>query len=156
MWTITILFITGIAFIFIEIFMPGGIFGLSGVLAIFGSIFLCFRNYPSIAFYVLFLELVFAGIAIVLALKFLPKTKFGKYVILSKREGKNEGFSSHDRLKDMVEGKQGVALTLLRPAGKANINGEKVDVVTEGGYVRKNEKVKVVLVSGNRVVVRKI
>ena len=103
----------------------------------------------------LILELVFAGIAIVLALKFLPKTKFGKYVILSKREGKNEGFSSHDRLKDM-EGKQGVALTLLRPAGKAKINGEKVDVVTEGGYVRRNEKVKVVLVSGNRVVVRKI
>ena len=79
----------------------------------------------------------------------MPKTKFGKYVILSKREGKNEGFSSHDRLK-------GVALTLLRPAGKAKINGEKVDVVTEGGYVRKNEKAKVVLVSGKKIVVRKI
>ncbi|MCK5595120.1 hypothetical protein KAI19_02960 [bacterium] len=154
MCTIVILFITGIAFIFIEIFVPGGIFGLSGALAIFGSIFLCFRDYPSAAFYVLFLELVFAGIAIVLALKFLPKTKFGKYVILSKKEDKNEGFVSHDSLRD-IEGKQGVALTLLRPAGKVNINGKKFDVVTEGGYVQKNEKVKVVTVSGKKIVVRK-
>ena len=155
MWTIIILFITGIAFIFIEIFMPGGIFGLSGVLAIFGSIFLCFRNYPSIAFYVLFLELVFAGIAIVLALKFLPKTKFGKYVILSKKESKKEGFVSHDSLEN-IKDKEGIALTLLRPAGKAKINGKKFDVVTEGDYVKKNGKVKVVMISGKKIVVRKI
>lgn len=155
MWTIVILFITGIAFIFIEIFVPGGIFGLGGFLAIFGSIFLCFRNYPSIAFYALILELVFAGIAILLALKFLPKTKFGEYVILSKKESKNEGFVSHDRLEDM-EGKQGIALTLLRPAGKAEINGKKFDVITEGGYVQKNEKVKVVMIKGKEIVVRKI
>ncbi len=155
MWTIILLFITGITFIFIEIFVPGGIFGLCGSLAILGSIFLCFRYYPSIAFYVLLLELVFAGIAIILALKFLPKTKFGKYVILSKKESKNEGFVSHDNLEDM-KGKQGIALTLLRPAGKAEINGKKFDVVTEGGYVQKNGKVKVVMIKGKEVVVRKI
>ena len=155
MWTIIVLFITGIAFIFIEIFAPGGIFGISGCLAIFGSIFLCFRNYPSVAFYVMILELVFASIAIVLALKFLPKTKFGKYVILSKKESEDEGFISHDSLDD-VKDKEGVALTLLRPAGKAEINGKKFDVVTEGGYVQKNEKVKVVMISGKKIVVRKI
>jgi len=149
------LFIAGITFIFIEIFVPGGIFGISGCLAIFGSIFLCFRNYPSLGFYALIFELVFAGMAIILALKFLPKTKFGKYVILSKKEGKNEGFVSHDRLRDM-EGKHGIALTLLRPAGKAEINGKKFDVVTEGGYVQKNEKVKVVMIKGKEIVVRKI
>ena len=155
MWTIIALFITGIVFIFIEIFVPGGIFGLSGALAIFGSIFLCFRDYPSIAFYVLLLELVFAGIAILFALKFLPKTKFGKYVILSRKEGKNEGFVSHDSLED-IKDKEGIALTLLRPAGKVKINGRKFDVVTEGGYVQKNEKVKVIMISGNKIVVRKI
>ena len=155
MWTIIVLFITGIAFIFIEIFVPGGIFGLGGALAIFGSLFLCFRDYPSIAFYALLLELVFAGIAIVLALKFLPKTKFGKYVILSKKEDENEGFVSYDSLDD-IKDKEGIALTLLRPAGKAKINGKKFDVVTEGGYVQKNEKVKVVMVSGKKIVVRKI
>ena len=155
MWTIIVLFVTGIVFIFVEIFVPGGIFGLSGALAIFGSIFFCFKNYPSAALYVLFLELVFAGIAIVLALKFLPKTKFGKYVILSRKESKKEGFVSHDSLDD-IKDKEGIALTLLRPAGKARINGEKFDVVTEGDYIRKNEKVKVVMVSGKKIVVRKI
>ncbi|MCK4400837.1 hypothetical protein KAW08_00870 [bacterium] len=155
MWTIILLFIAGITFIFIEIFVPGGIFGLCGCLAICGSIFLCFKNYPSIAFYVLILELVFAGIAILLALKFLPKTKFGKYVILSKKESENEGFVSHDSLDD-IKDKEGIALTLLRPAGKAKINEKKFDVVTEGGYIQKNEKVKVVMISGKKIVVRKI
>ena len=155
MWTIILLFVAGITFIFIEIFVPGGIFGLGGCLAIFGSIFLCFKNYPSLGFYALLLELVSAGIAIILALKFLPKTKFGKYVILSRKEGKNEGFVSHDSLED-IKDKEGVALTLLRPAGKANINGKKFDVVTEGGYIQKDEKVKVVTVSGKKIVVRKI
>ncbi|MBU0478605.1 hypothetical protein KKC91_08570 [bacterium] len=155
MWTIILLFIAGITFIFIEIFVPGGIFGLGGCLAICGSIFLCFKNYPSLGFYALILELVFAGIAIILALKFLPKTKFGQYVILSKKESKNEGFVSHDNLED-IKDKEGIALTLLRPAGKAEINGKKFDVVTEGGYVQKNEKVKVVMVSGKKIVVRKI
>ena len=155
MWSIILLFVAGIVFIFIEIFVPGGIFGLGGCLAICGSIFLCFRDYPSMAFYALLLELVSAGIAIILALKFLPKTKFGKYVILSGKESKKEGFVSYDRLKD-IEGKQGVALTLLRPAGKAEINGRKFDVVTEGDYVKKNEKVKVVMISGKKIVVRKI
>ena len=155
MWTIIALFITGIVFIFIEIFVPGGIFGLSGALAIFGSIFLCFKNYPSLGFYALVLELVFAGIAIILALKFLPKTKFGKYVILSKKESKKEGFVSHDSLEN-IKDKEGIALTLLRPAGKAKINGKKFDVVTEGDYVKKDGKVKVVMISGNKIVVRKI
>jgi membrane-bound serine protease (ClpP class) len=44
----------------------------------------------------------------------------------------------------------------LRPAGKAKINGKKFDVVTEGGYVQKNEKVKVIMIEGKKIVVRKI
>ena len=154
MWTIILLFVTGIAFIFIEIFVPGMIIGLTGCLAILGSIFLCSRNYPSMTFYVILLELIFAGIAIILARKLLPKTKFGNNIILSKRESKNKGFIARDKLKNM-EGKEGIAWTLLRPAGKVKIDGEKFDVVTDGDYIQKNEKVKVVKING-KIVVRKI
>jgi membrane-bound ClpP family serine protease len=49
--------------------------------------------------------------------------------------------------------KRGTALTVLRPAGTAMIEGERLDVVTEGGYIERGEAVKVVAVEGVRIVV---
>ncbi len=50
-------------------------------------------------------------------------------------------------------GMTGTALTLLRPAGKATIDGELYDVVTEGEYIPKDTPIKVIKVKGNRIVV---
>jgi membrane-bound serine protease (ClpP class) len=50
-------------------------------------------------------------------------------------------------------GRVGVALTALRPAGRAEFGETLLDVVTEGGFVPKGERVKVLEVRGNRVVV---
>jgi membrane-bound serine protease (ClpP class) len=53
-------------------------------------------------------------------------------------------------------GDAGTALTKLRPAGKALINGHRLDVITEGQMLDEGCPVEVVEVSGNRVVVRAI
>jgi membrane-bound serine protease (ClpP class) len=50
----------------------------------------------------------------------------------------------------------GVALTQLRPSGTAKINGQRVDVVTEGALIERGTAVKVVVVEGARIVVREI
>jgi membrane-bound serine protease (ClpP class) len=44
----------------------------------------------------------------------------------------------------------------LRPSGTANINGQRVDVVTEGGLIERGTAVKVVAVEGSRIVVRAV
>ena len=51
-------------------------------------------------------------------------------------------------------GKSGAAVTDLRPAGKATIEGRRVDVLTEGAYVARGTRVTVVRVEGNRIFVR--
>jgi len=51
-------------------------------------------------------------------------------------------------------GDVGTALTKLRPAGKAMINGRRVDVVTQGQMLDEGCSIEVVEVSSNRVVVR--
>jgi len=51
-------------------------------------------------------------------------------------------------------GLRGVAHTDLRPSGVARINGHRVDVVTQGDFVRVGTPIEVSLVEGNRVVVR--
>jgi membrane-bound serine protease (ClpP class) len=51
-------------------------------------------------------------------------------------------------------GQQGTATTNLMPAGKADFDGELVDVIAEGMPIDRGEPVVVVKTRGNRVVVR--
>jgi membrane-bound serine protease (ClpP class) len=51
-------------------------------------------------------------------------------------------------------GKVGTAMTVLRPAGKAEIDGRYVDVVSDGPFLNEGTTIEVVRVSGNRIVVR--
>jgi membrane-bound serine protease (ClpP class) len=53
-------------------------------------------------------------------------------------------------------GKAGVTYTPLHPAGVAIIEGRKVDVVTPGHFIEQNVPIRVVDISGNRVVVREV
>jgi membrane-bound serine protease (ClpP class) len=52
-------------------------------------------------------------------------------------------------------GRSGVALTILRPAGKARIDDRMIDVVSDGPFIEQGAAVVVLEVLGNRVVVRK-
>lgn len=61
------------------------------------------------------------------------------------------GTGEHDGLL----GKEGVALTPLRPAGTGQIDGRRVNVAADGEYIEKDSPITVVEVEGNRVVVRK-
>jgi membrane-bound ClpP family serine protease len=55
----------------------------------------------------------------------------------------------------LVEGRDGVAVTMLRPAGSAMIDGKKYDVVTRGDFLDKGTPITVVAVDSNRIVVKK-
>jgi membrane-bound serine protease (ClpP class) len=64
--------------------------------------------------------------------------------------------AAHLARADTQPGAVGVALTDLRPAGVAEIAGRRVDVVTEGEYLRAGEAVEVLVDEGYRRVVRKL
>ena len=53
-------------------------------------------------------------------------------------------------------GDAGRTVTPLRPAGKAVINGRRVDVITRGQMLDEDRPVEVIEVSGNHVVVHEI
>ena len=53
-------------------------------------------------------------------------------------------------------GDWGVADSPLRPAGKARIGEDYVDVVTDGTFVDPGRQVRVIAMSGNRIVVREV
>jgi membrane-bound serine protease (ClpP class) len=77
-------------------------------------------------------------------------------MILEEKQEKILGFhASTDQLKNLI-GNTGIAYTPLRPAGIALIEDQKVDVMTEGGFIEKDHAIQVILVEGNRVVVKEI
>ena len=76
-------------------------------------------------------------------------------LVLDERQQNRDGYTSViDKSKFL--GAIGVCVTDLRPAGTITIEGEPVDVVTEGGFVKAGLSVKVINVDGSRVMVRQI
>jgi membrane-bound serine protease (ClpP class) len=60
------------------------------------------------------------------------------------------------RQTSLTLGQQGRALTPLRPSGTAEFEQQRVDVVTDGLYVAAGEPLRVVEISGARIVVEGI
>lgn len=76
-------------------------------------------------------------------------------LVLDERQQNRDGYTSViDKSKFL--GAIGVCMTDLRPAGTITIEGEPVDVVTEGSFVKAGDSVKVINVDGSRVLVRQI
>ena len=76
-------------------------------------------------------------------------------LVLDERQQNRDGYTSViDKSKFL--GAIGVCVTDLRPAGTIMIDGEPVDVVSEGGFVKQGNSVKVINVDGSRVMVRPI
>lgn len=76
-------------------------------------------------------------------------------LVLDERQQNRDGYTSViDKSKFL--GAIGVCVTDLRPAGTITVEGEPVDVVTEGSFVKQGDIVKVINVDGSRVLVRQI
>ncbi|MGA9287274.1 MAG: NfeD family protein, partial [Anaerobacillus sp.] len=78
---------------------------------------------------------------------------FFKKIILSDSTRSDHGYTSNDTRNELV-GLEGIAVTPLRPSGIADFGDERLDVVTEGGYISSGVEVKIVKTNGSRVVVR--
>ena len=160
-----LMFIIGVALILLEVFVIAGfgIAGVSGIILVFASLFFSligsdpFLDFEMVsnAIIQLSVSLVAAIILIIILAKFLPKTTIFNKFVLAVEEKKDAGFVSHSTSDELV-GKKGVAITTLRPAGTAKIDGNRVDVVSESEYIEKGQKIKVIAVEGIRVVVKEI
>jgi membrane-bound ClpP family serine protease len=75
--------------------------------------------------------------------------------------GKALSLTQHISKKDQDDstwksGMKGTALSALRPAGKAKLEGRLADVIADNGtWIEQNSAIEVIKVAGNRVYVRK-
>ncbi|OAK74719.1 membrane protein [Lederbergia galactosidilytica] len=149
-----ILFILGIILVVAEFFLPGGIAGLLGAVAIIGSIIMAGQNTVYMAVSVI-IALFLAAVAIIIMIKvFGKRMKFFKKLILTDSTNTESGYVSNVNRLDLI-GREGIALTDLRPSGTVVIDDERLDVVAEG-YIEAKTKVRIIKAEGSRIVVREV
>ena len=149
------IFIVGVIFIIIEILTPTvGLLAGIGVVAIFYSLILAMGGDIN-AIYMMVISLVIAIIIFAIIIKKLPSSKLWKKIILTNTSSTEQGYVSSVDYSQYLN-KEGIVLTELRPSGSVEIDGVPVDVVSEGKFISKGEKVRVVKIEGMRIIVRKV
>ena len=73
--------------------------------------------------------------------------KAGHHLAQGRKTGLQEGGALS------LVGKEGTALTTLRPSGMALIEDKRFNVVTDGEYIEKDSPIRIVKIEGTRIVV---
>lgn len=143
-------FIIGALFLLFEAIVPGiGILGLMGLIfLIIGIVLVSPTIIVAIISIIIMLSVVI--IVFVFFLKNLPGA-----LILKKRFVKDEGFLTSKDNSEYI-GKVMHSVTLLKPSGKVSYDGKLYDAITEGNFIDKNVKVKVINNKGSILVVKRV
>ncbi|RKD73036.1 membrane-bound serine protease (ClpP class) [Sinobaca qinghaiensis] len=150
-----ILFLVGLVLLLIELFVPGfGIFGFLGITAMVGGLILASFSTTYIVISILVAGALAVGLGVIMIVIFGKKGPMQKLVLKDTMK-KEEGYYSNRDRDDLLQ-KEAVALTPLHPSGSAVVDEERIDVVTEGGFIEKGAALRIIKVEGTRIIVRKI
>ncbi|QDU50845.1 NfeD family protein [Gimesia panareensis] len=166
--------------------IPGfGIFGVSGGLLVFASIILASQTFgdfntlrPGSDFSnmtntvgTMSASLVTVIVLALILNRFLPESRLMSSFILSP-PGDDQRSASHEIRLDpellgdqgslkrsgleLKVGMQGVTTSVLRPAGRVEIEGVWLDVISEGPFIQPGTQIEIAQIQGNEIVVREV
>ena len=152
-WEVILLFLLGMALLLVELVIPGfGLAGAPGLIALLASLFLSFRDVRSATYVVGGALLMTLAVAAV-GMRYVKRSRTFSQVVLKTRQWREEGYTAPSDLDRWV-GKQGRAVSPLRPGGVIEVEGQRLDASTEGEYLEPGTPVEVVRSEGLRIVVR--
>jgi len=154
-WEAAALFVVGMALLGAEAFVPGfGVFGIAGVAAMLGSVYL-FTGGGTDALKATAVALVVTVGGSILLLRLAARKGLLDRLALGVRLGREEGVLARVEPEELV-GQTGTAVTPFRPAGILEVDGRRIDAVSEGAFIPAGTPVRIVSVEGPRVLVRAI
>jgi membrane-bound serine protease (ClpP class) len=165
-----VLFLAGVLCLGVELLLiPGfGVVGVTGILLMMASIILASQTFilpesPSqwreftFSMLPLVIAMMSLGVFAVLVSKYLPHVPLlGRMVLQPDFAAADHGGAlPAGSFEDLLQS-EGVAMTMLRPAGLVRFGDQYIDVVSDGGYINEGERVQVIEVRGNRIVVKQV
>jgi membrane-bound serine protease (ClpP class) len=162
-WEELLLVGAGFVLLVLEIFItPGfGLIGALGLMALLGGLGLSLVGGGATWEVILraagrvVLSLLLAIAGALAMLRVLPRLPFGRRLVLETEMAADAGYASAPERDRRWLGQRGTAASPLRPAGLADLAGERVDVVSDGEFIDAGEPIEVIRVDGNRIVVRR-
>ena len=147
--TILLLISAGTILILFEIFLlPGLVVGLIGAGLCIWGIYEAFTTLgTNSGWIILIITIIVNGVLAFIAYKNLHKSRFAM---------KEQNLGRVNEFDDfgLVEGDEGMAITDLRPEGKALFNHQLISVWTfDGGFISSNQSIKIVRISDNKIFV---
>lgn len=156
------LMIASLILLVAEIFLPsGGILAALTVLSMVASIYFGYRQWyeTSPLYFGIFLAsaMLLFPTTLMGAFYVLPKTSFGKRVILTaQQESEVRGHAEEEEHLELLIGKQGTAVNTLMPGGMIEIDGIRYHASSRGLPVESGQPVQVLKRSGLRLIVKEI
>lgn len=148
---IIIVLLVGLALIALEIVaLPGFVSGICGGVFVIVGIWQTYANYGSLAGNITLISSIVIGVVM---LAILMKSGTWKHFSL-----KEESDSKVNQVDDSTikPGAKGKSISRLAPAGKAMIDGEIVEVHSEGDFIDEGRDIEVTEIEGYRITVKEI
>ncbi len=151
---ILILFLLGVLLLAGEVFVPGAVLGIFGGLCMAAGCVISFLQLGTdggIAATLLALALL--GLTLYVELVWLPKTRFGKKLIVQS----TVSATSQPPLAELhaVVGKTAEAVTPLVPSGYVLVEGRRYEAFSPSGHVGKGAQLRVAGLDNFRLIVTK-
>lgn len=162
-WEELLLVGAGLVLLALEVFViPGfGIAGIAGIVALAAGLTMSLIGEGATIVAIaaaagrVAIAVVGSIIAGLLLLRYLPQVPIGRRLMLDTELAAASGYASAPQRDEGWLGHLGRATTPLRPAGIAEFDGERVDVVSDGEMIEAGARIVVWRVDGNRIVVRR-
>ncbi len=152
---VVVLYVAGLVLILAEFIVPGMICGILGASFVLASGAIACHTYPDYALFIVLGEAIGVLIAIAIGMYMLSRTRAGKTLILQSSQQANAGWVAHETDRSLM-GATGEVYSALRPAGMIMIDGKRIDAVSDGAFIDKGTRVRVIEASGSRVVVEQV
>lgn len=156
-WFNTILFLAGVAFLIVEIYIPGfGLAGIVGALSVITGLYLHLDSYMATSLMVLLMVVSSIGTGALMM-------QMGRMLNISPRFILNRSIQSQSKsqyytnsLKELAIGQQGIARTALRPIGEASFNGKIYEVTSDEGLILQGSALEIIQLTSSKIIVKKV
>lgn len=153
-----VILLIGIILLVIEMFVPsGGVIAVLATICFFAAVVMAFLVNLQTGFIFLLVSGVIIPVSLAVMIKIWPFTPIGRRMF-GRLPTADEVLPDGDHYRELHElvGKRGVAKTKMLPSGSIRVDGKTYDAVSNGLAVDEGQKVEVVAIRTNHIVVRPI